>query len=165
MIWILPFIYNPVFTLSWTSQGFYLVPSPFPLLLKIDLSWLNQSPTSFMRARWLFEPTPVYPFTEFILVSVSVLRIYKSKEQLWIYLAVSHSQSFFPWVLVVSIGMCQVWAAHLICHSPSAPSYSDARNKNTNKQQIAAGGQFSSDLVMFSLVTLRAKKTCHLFFF
>lgn len=49
--------------------------------------------------------------------------------------------------------------------SPNAPSYSDARNKNTNKQKIAAGGQFSSDLVMFSLVTLRAKKTCHLFFF
>lgn len=110
---------------------------PFPLPLKIDLPWLNRSPISFMRAQWLFETTPGYPFTEFFLVSVSVLRIYKSKEQLRIYLAISHSQSSFPWVLVVSIGMCQVWAAHLILKSlpPMLPATAMLETKTqTNRR-------------------------------
>ena len=137
----------PFFNLSWISQGFtrsqgfVLLPSsafcnlpPVTQLksLVIHESSLTDWACTHGSFHWIY-PCPGHtPPTP----NITVLSNYKIKEQLWIYLAQSHSQSLFPWILAVSLGMCQVWAAHLIFKATahSVHGYRDTRNKNKQNE-------------------------------
>lgn len=166
----------PFFTLSWTGQvspdSETLSISP-PLPFIIYLPWPNWSPISFMRAPWWFYHTLMDPFTEFILArscptpsNINVLSIYKVNEQLWI-LSCSKSQ---PEPLSLGFSCLYRDVSSMSCSSDfEAPFHSGygyivTVETKTNKKKITAWRPFSSNLVIFVLITLGAKKTCHLFF-
>lgn len=135
-------IHVPFFNLSWISQGFtwsqdfvHLPSSAFcnsPPMTQLKSRVIHESSlTDWARTDGSFHGVHPRPGHTPPTPNITVLSNYKIKEQLWIYLAQSHSQSQFPWILAVSFQMCQVWAAHLIFKAPahSVHSYSDTRNK------------------------------------
>ena len=97
--WFQDFVHLP-------SSALYNLPSVAQLeshfIHESSLTVLSHTHGSFHRIHPCLghvPPTPTWMFWAFI----------KSTNNYGFYLALSHSQSLFPWVLAVSIGMCQVW--------------------------------------------------------